>query len=256
VRAATPRLGNGTVVIVGAGPAGATAAFALRDEGHTGPIILVGREPAPPYERPLLSKEYLRGDTGADRLWLRPLRDFEEGGIELRVGTEVASMDLRSRTVTLLPGGTPGSGDLRFDQLLLATGSRPRRPAIDGVELDGVIFLRSLADADRLRSAVAQAEHVLVVGMGFIGAEVAASLRAAGRHVTALDRSGLPLSRAVGPDVARVLAEIHREKGVRIIEGASVASFDGRGGRLRGRVERRGVRVGRDLSLAFEQSSA
>jgi 3-phenylpropionate/trans-cinnamate dioxygenase ferredoxin reductase subunit len=232
-------MSNATVVIVGSGAAGATAAVTLRDGGHQGPVILVGREPEPPYERPLLSKAYLRGEVGREELWLRPAEAYAAKGIDFRPATDVTAIDVAERAVAL-----SGGARLRFDRLLLATGSRPRRPQIPGIDLDGVLFLRSVADADRLRTAVERAQRVLVVGMGFIGAEVAASLRALGRDVTAVDRSGLPLSRALGPEVAGALAEIHAERGVRIVGGTSIASFEGR----RRRLERAIATDGRELA--------
>jgi 3-phenylpropionate/trans-cinnamate dioxygenase ferredoxin reductase component len=211
-------------VIVGAGLAGAKAAEALRAEGFDGRLLLLGDEAERPYDRPPLSKAYLRGETDRDSLYLHQDGFSATHDIELHTSTPVRSLDPAGRHVELASGERVG-----YDRLLLATGAAPRRLAVPGENLDGVHYLRSRRDADTLAAAAARAEHVVVVGTGWIGSEAAASLRQLGREVTLLGPDTAPLARVLGPEVGRVYRDLHADHGVRLVLGTRVAGFGGHG---------------------------
>ncbi len=213
-----------TFVIVGAGLAGAKAAETLRAEGFDGRLLLVGEEPERPYERPPLSKAYLRGETDRDSLAVHQAGFYAAHDIELRPSTRVDSIDPASRRLELASGERIG-----YQRLLLTTGAAPRRLPLPGADLDGVRYLRSRQDADTLAAAAARAEHVVVVGTGWIGSEAAASLRQLGRQVTLLGPDTAPLARVLGPEVAGVYRDLHADHGVQLVLGARVAGFRGHG---------------------------
>jgi 3-phenylpropionate/trans-cinnamate dioxygenase ferredoxin reductase component len=213
-----------TFVIVGAGLAGAKAAEALRAEGFDGRLLLLGDEAERPYDRPPLSKAYLRGETDRDSLYLHQDGFYATHDIELHTSTPVRSLDPAGRHVELASGERVG-----YDRLLLATGAAPRRLAVPGEDLGGVHYLRSRHDADTLAAAAARAEHVVVVGTGWIGSEAAASLRQLGREVTLLGPDTAPLARVLGPEVGRVYRDLHADHGVRLVLGTRVAGFGGHG---------------------------
>jgi 3-phenylpropionate/trans-cinnamate dioxygenase ferredoxin reductase subunit len=213
---------------VGGSVAGGRAAETLRQQGFDGRIVLVGAEPERPYERPPLSKEYLVGKVAEDRLYLRPLEYYDEQGIELWLGaraTRLAPQEgPRSRCIELADGRR-----LSYDKLLIATGAAPRQLPVPGAELPGILYLRTLRDARELRRGMAAASRVCVVGAGFIGAEVAASCRAAGLEVVLLEMEAWPLERALGREVGRLCAAIHRAHGVDLRTGQRVVGFRGHG---------------------------
>ena len=213
-----------TFVIVGAGLTGAKAAEALRAEGFDGGLLLLGDEAERPYDRPPLSKAYLRGETDRDSLYLHQDGFYATHDIELHTSTPVRSIDPAGRQLELASGERVG-----YDRLLLATGAAPRRLAVPGENLDGVHYLRSRRDADTLAAAAARAEHVVVVGTGWIGSEAAASLRQLGREVTLLGPDTAPLARVLGPEVGRVYRDLHADHGVRLALGTRVAGFGGHG---------------------------
>jgi 3-phenylpropionate/trans-cinnamate dioxygenase ferredoxin reductase component len=216
-----------TFVIVGASLAGASAAATLREEGFDGRLVLIGDETLPPYERPGLSKTYLRGETSRASLTIRPPGWFDDQQIEPWFGRRVAALDAAAHTLELADGQS-----FSYDAALIATGARNRRLDVPGADLAGVFQLRTLEDADRIRTAAETADHAVVVGMGFIGAEVAASLRQMGLDVTVLEALPGPLYRVLGPEISRVVRSIHEERGVRVVFDDAVARFDG-DGRLR-----------------------
>jgi 3-phenylpropionate/trans-cinnamate dioxygenase ferredoxin reductase subunit len=205
------------IVIVGAGLAGARAAQALRTEGYEGAITLLGDEPERPYIRPPLSKEYLRGEEHREETRVHPEAFYAEQRIDLRLATPVRSVDPSARDVVLADGKR-----LPFDRLLLATGSRPRRLPVEGADLPGVVTLRTMADADVLRDAAAEAETIVVVGAGWIGTEVAASLRMLGRHVVLVAPNAVPLEGVLGTEIGLVYRDLHAEHGVVLRLGLSV----------------------------------
>jgi 3-phenylpropionate/trans-cinnamate dioxygenase ferredoxin reductase component len=209
-------------LIVGAGLAAAKAAETLRAEGFGGRLLLFADEAERPYDRPPLSKGYLRGETDRDSLYLHQDGFYADHDIELHTSTPVRSIDPARRHVELASGERIG-----YDQLLLATGAAPRRLQLPGADLDGVHHLRSRRDAEALAAAAARAEHVVVVGTGWIGSEAAASLRQLGRDVTLLGPDTAPLARVLGPEVARVYRDLHADHGVQLVLGTRVAGFHG-----------------------------
>jgi 3-phenylpropionate/trans-cinnamate dioxygenase ferredoxin reductase component len=221
-----------TFVIAGAGLAGAKAAETLRDEGFDGRVVLIGDEDERPCERPPLSKEYLRGEVGREKVHVHDEGFYAERGIELRLGRTAVSLD-RSMSELVLANGER----LRFDRLLLATGAEPRRLAIPGGELDGVHYLRSVRDSDALRERLGRSGALVVVGAGWIGAEVAASARQQGLAVTVVEPSSVPLERVLGAELGAVYRDIHLDHGVRMLLGTGVEAFEGDGAVERVRTE-------------------
>lgn len=211
-----------THVIVGASLAGATAAATLREEGFEGRVVLVGAEPEVPYERPPLSKGYLTGQEPKEGFLVRPPGFYEEQRIETMFGVPAEHVRPAERVVELANGERLG-----YDKLLITTGARNRRFPIPGIDLEGVLDLRVLSDADRIRAAARPGSHAVVVGMGFIGSEVAASLRRLGVEVTAVEAAGVPLAHVLGEEIGGVLEGIHRDQGVRLILGDRVVAFEG-----------------------------
>src|SRR5215208_6560375 len=188
-----------THVIVGASLAGAKATETLREEGFDGRLVLVGAEEERPYERPPLSKEYLRGEVGREKVYVHEEGFYAEHDIELRLGRTAVSLDLSASELALDDGER-----LRYDRLLLATGAEPRRLTIPGSELDGVLYLRSVGDSDAVRERLTHGAAVVVVGAGWIGSEVAASARQRGLDVTVIDPLGVPLERVLGTELGAV----------------------------------------------------
>lgn len=231
------------IVVIGANAAGSNAAATLRREGHTGPVIVLGDEPAPPYQRPPLSKEYLQGARELDDILLQPREYFDEHDIELRLGVRASRLDTAQRRVVLDDGQQLG-----YHRLLLATGGRNRRPPIPGIDLPGVFDLRTLADADAIRTAAVTNGRAVVVGMGLIGCEVAASLRQLGLAVTAVEPLPTPLHAALGEEIGGVVADLHREHGVELLLGDAVAGFEGEG-HLASVVTRQGRQLPCDLAV-------
>jgi 3-phenylpropionate/trans-cinnamate dioxygenase ferredoxin reductase component len=229
------------LVIVGAGLAGGTAALTLRQEGFDGAVTLVGAEPHPPYSRPPLSKEYLRGEAPFSDQLVGPERSYPESQIDLRLGVSAIAIDPEQRVVEL-----EGGESLPYDRLLVTTGGRNRRPSIPGFELDGVRQLRTLEDADRIRSQALPGRRAVLVGMGFVGSEVTASLRQLGVEVTAIEGQRAPLARVLGEEIGAVLARIHRDRGVELVLEDSVAAFEGNG-----RVNRVRTTAGRVIECDF-----
>jgi 3-phenylpropionate/trans-cinnamate dioxygenase ferredoxin reductase component len=211
-----------TFVIVGASLAGAKAAEKLRQEGFDGRVVLVGAEDERPYERPPLSKDYLRGEVGREKVYVHDEAFYAEHDIELRLGRTAESLDASGRELELDDGER-----LRYDRLLLATGAEPRCLSIPGAELDGVLYLRSVQDSDGLRARLDRGGAVVVVGAGWIGAEVAASARQRGLEVTVLDPLGVPLERVLGEEVGAIYRDIHIDHGVQMQLGTGVEAFEG-----------------------------
>jgi 3-phenylpropionate/trans-cinnamate dioxygenase ferredoxin reductase component len=218
-----------TQLIVGASLGGAKAAEALRAAGFDGPITLIGAETELPYERPPLSKGYLQGKAERETIYVHPREWYAEAGIDLRLGVRVTSIDPAAHEVTLADGSQAG-----YAKLLLTTGSAPRRLPVRGGDLDGVLYLRTVADCDRLKSMLADAGRIAVIGAGWIGLEVAASAREAGVEVAVLEAAELPLLRVLGREVGEVFAALHRDHGVDLRLGVQVAEIVGAGERVAG----------------------
>jgi 3-phenylpropionate/trans-cinnamate dioxygenase ferredoxin reductase subunit len=211
-----------TFVIVGASLAGAKAAQTLREEGFGGRVVLLGAETHRPYERPPLSKDYLRGESDREKAYVHPEGFYAENDIELRTGVRAVSLDPGRGEVALELGER-----VRFDRLLLTTGATARRLGIAGSDLDGIHSLRTLDDSDALRERLTAGGRVVVIGAGWIGAEVAASARQLGCAVTVLDPLSVPLERVLGPEVGAIYREIHADHGVRMLMGTGVTAFEG-----------------------------
>lgn len=211
-----------TFVIAGASLAGAKAAETLRSEGFDGRVVLIGDEPVRPYERPPLSKAYLRAEVDFDSVAVHPAKFYTDHDIELLTSTLVTSVDPKAKQIEIDPGGL-----LSFDQLLLATGATPRHVKIPGAELAGIHYLRSLSSCDALREALGQATRLVVVGAGWIGSEVAASARQLGKEVALIEAAHVPLERVLGTEVGTMFRNLHADNGVELHMGTGVEAFRG-----------------------------
>ena len=210
------------IVVIGAGQAGASLVAKLRMSGHAGDITLIGEEPAPPYQRPPLSKAYLLGEMARERLFLRPESFYAENGITLRLGQPVTAIDTGQRTVTL------GDDVLAYDQLALTTGSVPRRlPAAIGGDLPGVHVVRTLADVDAMAPGVIEGRRVLIVGGGYIGLEAAAVCAKSGMQVTLVEMAERILQRVACPQTSAYFRDLHAAHGVDIREGTGLTRLTG-----------------------------
>jgi 3-phenylpropionate/trans-cinnamate dioxygenase ferredoxin reductase subunit len=219
-----------TVVIVGASHAAVQAVDTLRREGHVGPIILVGDEPFLPYNRPPLSKKYFSGELERERLLLRSAQFYEQARVEVRLGVRVTAIDRATRRLRLSDGG-----ELSYDKLLLCLGSRNRLLEVPGYDLQGIHYLRTIADVDGIRADLGAARRLVVVGAGYIGLEAAASARHLGLEVTVLEMADRPLNRVTAPEMSSFYLRRHERAGVSVLCGMSVTSFAGAGnGRVSG----------------------
>lgn len=230
-----------TFVIVGGGLAGGSAAATLREEGFDGRVVLIGAEPHPPYERPPLSKDYFRGEQPFEDALVRPVGFYAENDIETRVGIDVVRVDPLRGAVDLSDGDR-----VSYDKVLVATGSRNRHIPLPGLDLQGVYDLRTVDDCDRIRKEAVAGRRAAVIGMGFIGSEVAASLRQLGVEVTAIEGSRVPLQKVLGTEIGGVLREIHSDEGVDLIFEDHVVRFEGGS-----RVERVLTQAGRSIDCDF-----
>jgi 3-phenylpropionate/trans-cinnamate dioxygenase ferredoxin reductase subunit len=218
-----------TFVIVGAGLAGAKTAEALRTQGFSGSLTLIGEEPHLPYERPPLSKDFLAGKAERDNVFVHTPDWYAEHRVELRLGVAVTALDPAGHTVTLADGDR-----LDYTKLMLATGSSPRPLPIPGADATGVHYLRRIEDAERIRDLFGVAHHLVVIGAGWIGLEVTAAARQAGLDVTVLESLELPLLRVLGPETAQVFADLHTAHGVRFRYGVRVTGIRTDAGRATG----------------------
>jgi 3-phenylpropionate/trans-cinnamate dioxygenase ferredoxin reductase component len=231
-------------VIVGGGLAGAIAAQTLREEGFGGRITLLGEESNRPYERPPLSKDYLQGHADRDSIFVHPETWYSENAVELCLGVALTSLNPALRTATTATGTR-----LRYDKLLLATGSTPRRLGVPGADLDGVYYLRSVEDSERIKIEFARAKRVVIIGAGWIGLETAAAARNAGLDVTLLERGQLPLLHVLGPEAAPIFADLHRDHGVDLRCQVEVAALSGRNGAVTGVILNYGSQIEADMVL-------
>ncbi|MEU6584997.1 FAD-dependent oxidoreductase [Nocardia sp. NPDC046763] len=229
------------LVVVGASAAGLSAAEALRREGFTGTLTLIGEETHAPYDRPPLSKQLLTGDRQPADIALRDDSAIEGLGLELRSGCRATGLDTDARTVTLADGDR-----VRYDGLIIATGLRPRRLPF-GHDLAGMHALRTLDDALALRAELAAGPRVVVLGAGFLGSEIAASARELGADVTLVDAEPAPLIRQFGAEVAGLVAASHRDHGVRMRMGRKVSDIEGAVGRVTAVVLDDGTRLAADV---------
>jgi 3-phenylpropionate/trans-cinnamate dioxygenase ferredoxin reductase subunit len=220
---------NTARVIVGASLGGAKAAEAMRAAGFDGPITLIGAENETPYERPPLSKDYLQGKAERESIYVHSRPWYNESEIDLRLGVTVTAIDRAAHEIQLADGSRVG-----YAKLLLTTGSSPRRLPVPGADLDGVLYLRSVEDSDKLKATIAAADRIAVIGAGWIGLETAAAARAAGVEVSVLEAAELPLLRVLGRQVAQVFYDLHSDHGVDLRMSVQVAEITQENGRVSG----------------------
>ena len=232
------------IVIIGGGMAGGNAAATLRDEGYSGPVVLLTREPGVPFGRPPLSKTYLRSEEDLAGWYVRPSGWYAEHDVELRNGVVVAAVDVAAHTVTLDSGA-----ELRYEKVLIATGGRNRRIRADGADLPGIHYLRTVAECDSIKQEAVRGRTAVIVGMGFIGCEVAASLTQLGVHVTTAFPGRDPLERVLGGQVGALIGAAHRAHGVELLAGEEVVAFEGTR-RVEAVVTRSGRRIECDFVVA------
>jgi 3-phenylpropionate/trans-cinnamate dioxygenase ferredoxin reductase subunit len=212
-----------TIVIVGAGQAGAQAVDTLRREGFAGRLVLIGDEPELPYQRPPLSKKYLAGELTADRLPFRHRSFYDEHRVELKLGVRAERLDPKTRRVALA-----GGEELTYDRLLLCLGAESRRLACPGAELPGVHYLRGIADVAAIQAKSKPGARVVIIGGGYIGLETAATCRKLGCEVTVLEMAERVMNRVVAPSVSQFFSQEHRAHGVNLICDARVVGLEGR----------------------------
>ncbi len=216
------RIGASPIVIVGGGIAGGNAAVTLREEGFRGRVVIISREPGVPFGRPPLSKTYLRSEEDLESWYVRPAGWYEEHDIDRLGESSVVAIDAAAHRVVL------GSDqELAYQKVLIATGGRNRRLEIPGAELSGIHYLRTVTDCDAIRRDAVADRRAVVVGMGFIGCEVAASLTQLGVHVTAIFPATVPLERVLGKEIGAVIGANHRANGVELLAGDQIAAFEG-----------------------------
>tara|TARA_R110002051_G_scaffold3242_1_gene17606 strand:- start:869 stop:2074 length:1206 start_codon:yes stop_codon:yes gene_type:complete len=209
------------ILIIGAGHAGGSVAALLRQYGHEGPIVLAGAETSPPYQRPPLSKAWLKGEATGDDLLLRPLSFYGEQGITLRTGTTATAIDRGDQRVRFADGT-----EETYDVLVLATGSTARKLAVPGADRPDLLELRTLEDAERLKAALRPGSRLVVVGGGYVGLEAAASARALGAEVVVLERMDRVLARVASETLSTFFTDLHRHHGVDIRTGVEVTGFE------------------------------
>ena len=222
MRSMSARDGDKPMVIVGAGLTGGNCAATLRDEGFEGRIVLIGREPGIPFGRPPMSKTYLRSEEDLDGWYVRPADWYEEHDVERLVESNVASVDAAAHSVTLDSGE-----ELEYQKVLIATGGRNRRLDLPGTDQPGIHQLRTVAECDAIKREAVANRHAIVVGMGFIGCEVAASLAQLGVRVTAVLPQRVPLERVLGEEVGAAVGAFHRANGVELLAETQTTAFEG-----------------------------
>jgi 3-phenylpropionate/trans-cinnamate dioxygenase ferredoxin reductase subunit len=213
-----------TIAIVGAGHAAGQAIATLKQKKFDGRIVLIGDEPYLPYQRPPLSKKFLAGELPAERLYVKPAAFYDDARIELRLNTRVSSVDRSTRRLT-----TTGNDEIAYDKLILALGSRVRKVQVEGSELEGIHYLRGIADVEGIRAAVSTGGRVVVVGAGYIGLEVAAVCRQRGLDVTVIEMADRVMSRVVSPQVSDFYQRTHSSHGVKLLLSTGLSSFQGDG---------------------------
>ena len=232
------------IVIVGGGQAGGTAAATLREDGFGGPVVIISGEPGIPFGRPPLSKTYLRSEENLEGWYVKPADWYAAHDVELLAESAVTAIDPTAHSLALKSGR-----ELEYQKVLIATGGRNRRLQIPGAELPGLYYLRTVAECDAIKREATAGRRAVVVGMGFIGCEVAASLAQLGVNVTAVFPGKNPLERVLGEQTGALIGEIHRAKGLRLLAGAQVAAFEG-AERLSAVVTADRERIGCDFAVA------
>ena len=236
--------GASRIVVIGGGQAGAQALQSLRQGGYAGALTLVGDEPALPYQRPPLSKAYMKGEMTEERLYFRPAPWYQDQNIEVILSTPAKSIDRANRTVELAHGG-----HLDYDALIIATGSRPRVLPVKGATLHGVHDLRDLSDVERIRPNMIAGRKMVIVGAGYIGLEAAAVARQMGLDVTVLEMAPRVLARVTSPVMSEFFETEHRAQGVQILTGARLDHLDGDGDKVTAAILADGTRIDADIVL-------
>jgi 3-phenylpropionate/trans-cinnamate dioxygenase ferredoxin reductase component len=231
------------MVIIGGGLAGGNAAATLREEGYPGPVVLITREPGVPFGRPPLSKTFLRSEEDLDGWYVRPADWYADHDVELRSGSTVTAIDPAAHVVTIDSGE-----ELGYHKALVATGGSNRQLTVPGADLPGIHYLRTVAECDAIKAEARPGRTAVVVGMGFIGCEVAASLTQLGVHVTAIFPGQNPLTKVLGDQVGTLVGDFHRRHGVRMLAGDSVAAFAGTQ-RMAAAVTTAGLRIDCDFAV-------
>jgi 3-phenylpropionate/trans-cinnamate dioxygenase ferredoxin reductase subunit len=237
------KIGGSPIVIVGGGVAGGNAAATLREEGFRERVVIISQEPGVPFGRPPLSKTYLRSEEDLEGWYVRPPGWYQEHDVELIGESSAVAIDAAAHTVVLDSGQ-----ELRYQKALIATGGRNRRLEVPGAELPGIHYLRTVADCEAIKSEAAANQRAVVVGMGFIGCELAASLTQLGVRVTAVFPGRVPLERVLGAEIGALIGAIHRANGVGLLAGDQVAAFEGTE-RLEAVVTANGHRVACDFAV-------
>lgn len=213
-----------TFVVVGAGQCAGQAVMTLRDKGFEGRIVLIGEEPWVPYQRPPLSKQFLSGEQPLERMFLKPPKFYDENNVDLMLETRAEGFDRQEGQVYLGQGKK-----VQYDKLLLATGSAPRKIDLPGADLQGVHYLRTIADVQRIQPSLAEGRKLMIVGGGYIGLEVAAAAITAGADVTVVEMADRVMARVTSPQISEFFAEAHRKQGVQLHCNAGVSEFQGSG---------------------------
>jgi len=211
-----------TIVIAGAGHAAGQVIATLKQKKFDGRIVLIGDEPYLPYQRPPLSKKFLAGELAAERLYVKPAAFYDDAQIDLRLNTRIDHIDRIARQLT-----TANSDTIPYDKLVLALGSRVRKLSVDGSQLDGIHYLRSIADVNSIRAALSAGARVVIVGAGYIGLEVAAVCRQLGLDVTVLEMADRVMSRVVSPQVSDFYQRTHNSHGVKLLLSTGISAFCG-----------------------------
>lgn len=232
------------IVIAGGGQAAAATVMALRQGGYEGAITLVGAEPVPPYQRPPLSKTYMKGELGEERLYFKPSPWYEDNGVDLVLATRATGIDREARRLSIEHGG-----HVDYDTLVIATGARPRPLPVPGADLGGVYDLRSLADVERIQPNMIDGRRLVIVGAGYIGLEAASSARAMGLDVTVLEYAPRILARVTSQPISEFYEREHRRNGVEIRTGARLVRLDGSDGAVTAAELADGERIDADLVL-------
>lgn len=233
-----------SIVIIGGGQAGAQAIMSLRQGGYTGAITLIGEETALPYQRPPLSKAYMKGEFEEARLYLRPAEWYEQNAVTMKLGRLAVSLDVQEKTVK------DDQGDVHsFDRLILATGSRPRAAPFPGGDLANVFDLRTLADVDQIRPRLKEGRKLVIVGAGYIGLEAAAVARRLGLEVTVIEAAERVLARVTSPMISAFYQSVHEAEGVNILTGESVTELLGEDGAVRRAMLASGTEIEADIVL-------
>ncbi|WP_291062563.1 FAD-dependent oxidoreductase [Hyphomonas sp.] len=233
------------IVVIGAGQAAAQAVQSLRSGGYAGSLTIIGDEPALPYQRPPLSKAYMKGEFAEERLYFKPASWYEEQIVEVLLGTRAVRIDRAHQQVHLGHGG-----QLPYDALILATGSRPRPLPVPGADLNGVHDLRTLADVEQLRPKMVAGRRLVIIGAGYIGLEAAAVARQMGVDVTVIEMAPRVLARVTSPVISEFYTAEHRRQGVTILTGAHLARLEGEAGEVSGAVLADGTTIKADMVLA------